>query len=147
MTSLLAIPCSVMNLASRSDAEDSNALEITGFGALIVDWDIADCQLPIFRSLRLCKHQLTIGNWKSAMAGIVSQGHDKVFTLKMPRKGLFRRLFTFNEAARPDYGVLNGLLGVDLHVISKNRSTHSRTGSNFDIAPEDRVGNSRRAGN
>jgi hypothetical protein len=35
MTSLLAIPCSVMNLASRSDAEDSNTLEITGFGALI----------------------------------------------------------------------------------------------------------------
>jgi hypothetical protein len=25
----------VMNLARRSDAEDSNALEITGFGALI----------------------------------------------------------------------------------------------------------------
>jgi len=35
MISLLAIPCCVMNLASRSDAEDSNTLEITGFGALI----------------------------------------------------------------------------------------------------------------
>ena len=28
-----------MNLASRSDAEDSNTLEITGFGALI--WNVA----------------------------------------------------------------------------------------------------------
>jgi hypothetical protein len=31
-----------MNLASRSDAEDSNTLEITGFGALICEMVDAD---------------------------------------------------------------------------------------------------------
>jgi hypothetical protein len=60
-----------MNLASRSDAEDSNTLEITGFGALI---------------------------WvnKVISRAIVSQGHDKAFTLKMARKRLFGALFAFD---------------------------------------------------
>src|ERR1041384_954848 len=119
MTSLLAIPCSVMNLVSRSDAEDSNALEITGFGALICYWDTAN------------------GNWR-----IVSQGHDKVFTLKMPGNRLFRWLFAFDKAARDYHGVLDCLTGADLDVIRENRSTYLRTRADFDIVPEDRLGNS-----
>ncbi len=75
MTSLLAIPCCVMNLASRSDAEDSNTLEITGFGALI--W-------------------VDLGALPASTRRIVSQGHDKVFTLKMTRKAFSGRRFAFD---------------------------------------------------
>jgi len=64
MTVLLAIPCCVMNLARRSDAEDSNTLEITGFGALILF--IADCRFIEFSG---ALKTLTIGNWQSAMSG------------------------------------------------------------------------------
>src|SRR3954452_25493031 len=103
MTSELAIPCSVMNLASRSDAEDSNTFEITGFGALMIDgfnrtergsagsissqvvvWKI-DPALP--RSVLFIR------------AAIVSQWDDKAFTLKMSGKRLFRRLFAFHECS------------------------------------------------
>jgi hypothetical protein len=65
----------VMNLASRSDAEDSHTLEITGFGALISEFG-----------------EFII---REALA-IVSQGNDKVFTLKMAGQRLFRRLFALN---------------------------------------------------
>src|ERR1044071_7077084 len=103
-----------MNLVSRSDAEDSNALEITGFGALICYWDTAN------------------GNWR-----IVSQWHDKVFTLKMPGNRLFRRLFALGKAARDHYRVLNCLPSLDLHVIGEDCPTDPRAVADLDIVPED----------
>jgi hypothetical protein len=55
-----------MNLASRSDAEDSNTFEITGFGALI--GFIANCQLSIADLkcpyLGEANWQSAIGNWQ-----------------------------------------------------------------------------------
>jgi hypothetical protein len=61
---------------------------------------IGDCQLPIAdftvataiewaRRSEIGNWQLSIGNGK----WIVSQGNDKVFTLKMAGHGLFRWLF------------------------------------------------------
>src|SRR5215212_8677714 len=99
MTSLPATPCCVMNLASRSDAEDSNRLEITGFGALIGFIRIANCRLPIKTLVNaddLTNRKLAIGNWQSAIAWrIVSQRNDKVFPLKIAGLCFFRRFFAF----------------------------------------------------
>src|SRR5690242_1280891 len=118
MISLLAIPCCVMNLASRSDAEDSNALEITGFGALISE---------------LAKLLV-----RDAFA-IVSQGNDKVFTLKMAGYRLFRRLFPFNQLARHDHRVFDDFIGRDLHLVRQNGSSDARARADFDVVPEYRI--------
>ena len=79
-----AIPCSVMNLASRSGAEDSNALEITCFAELISE---------------LGRGYQIVADYQTYKARIVSQRHDKVFALKMAGKRLFRRFFAFDELA------------------------------------------------
>src|SRR5215208_6799603 len=141
MISLLAIPCCVMNLASRSDAEDSKALEITGFGALI--GFIADCQVPIANSDR--RHFTTQQNWQlgnrhlamcGVSRGIVSQGHNKVFTVKMARKCLFRARFAFYQRSWYDYRVLNRFAGWNRDVVCKYDSFDCSSGADFYVVPE-----------
>ena len=73
----------------------------------------------------------------ASVARIVSQGNDKVFTLKMPGNRLFRRLFALNKIARDHDRVLNCLARADLYVIGQHCSTYLRAGANLHIVPED----------
>jgi hypothetical protein len=101
-TSLLVIPCCAMNLASLSDAEDSNALEITCLAELISELShcqlaIADCGFFATEKFDQPRHaKLKIGNRQSEIVNgrrIVSQRHDKVFSPKLAGKRLLRPLF------------------------------------------------------
>src|SRR5215203_1535180 len=68
--------------------------------------------------------------------GIVSQGHDKVFTLKMARKCLFRARFAFYQLSWHDYSILNNLAGWNLHLIGKYNSLDLCSGAHFYLVPE-----------